>query len=100
MTCKRSLPHQRTRARFLEEFSRVDVRTVLGDIQVPTIVFHREGDPGVPFNEGRLFAAGIPGAKFVPLPSSNHLVLAHEPAWSVLLRELGDFLGWTHDRSR
>ena len=60
----------------------------------PTIVFHCQEDGVVPFNEGRLLAAGIRGAKFVPLPSRNHLVLAHEPAWQILLRELGEFLGW------
>ena len=81
-------------ARLMEEFSRIDVRALLGDIQVPTIVFHSEHEAGVPFNEGRLLAADIPGARLVPLPSRNHLVLAHEPAWPILLRELGDFLGW------
>ena len=81
-------------ARFMEEFSRIDVRPRLADIQVPTVVFHCEGDAAVPFNEGRLLAADIAGARFVPLPSRNHLLLAHEPAWQILLRELGDFLGW------
>ncbi len=70
------------------------MRALLGDIQVPTIVFHCEGDAAIPFNEGRRFAANIPGARFVPLPSRNHLLLEHEPAWPILLRELGDFLGW------
>ena len=61
---------------------------------MPTIVFHSEGDGAVPFDEGRLLAAGIRGARFVPLPSRNHLLLEHEPAWQILLRELGGFLGW------
>jgi len=81
-------------ARLMEEFSWVDVRPILGDIRVPTIVFHCEHDAAIPFNEGRLLAAGIPGARFVPLPSNNHLVLEHEPAWQIFLRELGEFLGW------
>jgi pimeloyl-ACP methyl ester carboxylesterase len=81
-------------ARFMDQFASVDVRPLLADIVVPTIVFHCQEDGVVPFNEGRLLAAGIRGAKFVPLPSRNHLVLAHEPAWQILLRELGEFLGW------
>lgn len=81
-------------ARLMEEFSQVDVRVVLGAIAVPTLVFHSEGDAAIPFNEGRLLAADIAGARFVPLPSRNHLVLEHEPAWQILLRELGEFLGW------
>ena len=79
-------------ARLMEEFSRIDVRALLADIQAPTIVFHCEQRRAIPFDEGRLLAADIPGARFVPLPSRNHLVLAHEPAWQILLRELGDFL--------
>jgi DNA-binding winged helix-turn-helix (wHTH) protein/pimeloyl-ACP methyl ester carboxylesterase len=82
-------------ARLMEEFSRIDVRPLLPGIQAPAIVFHSEHEAGIPFNEGRLLAADIPGARFVPLPSRNHLVLAHEPAWPILLRELGDFLGWS-----
>jgi pimeloyl-ACP methyl ester carboxylesterase/DNA-binding winged helix-turn-helix (wHTH) protein len=84
-------------ARLMEEFSRVDVRSVLAEITVPTIVFHCEGDKAVPFNEGRLLAAAIPGAKFVPLPGGNHLVLEHEPAWKIIVRELGEFLEWKRD---
>jgi pimeloyl-ACP methyl ester carboxylesterase/DNA-binding winged helix-turn-helix (wHTH) protein len=81
-------------ARLLEEFSRIDVSAVLAEIHKPTIVFHCEGDEVVPFDEGRRFAADIGGARFVPLPGRNHLLLEHEPAWQILLRELGDFLGW------
>jgi pimeloyl-ACP methyl ester carboxylesterase/DNA-binding winged helix-turn-helix (wHTH) protein len=81
-------------ARLMEEFSRVDVRGLLAGIQVPTTVLHSEGDGAVPFDEGRLLAADIRRTRFVPLPSRNHLVLEHEPAWQIVLRELNDFLGW------
>lgn len=84
-------------ARLMDEFSRVDVRPLLGEISVPTIVFHSQDDGSIPFDEGRLFAAGIRGAKFVPLPSRNHLVLEHEPAWKIFLREVGEFLGWQRE---
>lgn len=76
----------------MEEFSRIDVRPLLPGIQAPAIVFHSEHEAGIPFNEGRMLAADIPGARFVPLPSCNHL---DEPAWPIMLRELGDFLGWS-----
>jgi len=72
----------------------VDVRPLLASVRVPTIVFHSEHDGVVPFDEGRLLAAGIPGARFVPLPSRNHLLLQGEPAWTIFLRELGAFLDW------
>jgi len=82
-------------ARLVNAFSQVDVRPLLASVTVPTIVFHSEHDGVVPFDEGRLLAAAIPGAKFVPLPSRNHLLLEGESAWSIFLRELGAFLGWT-----
>ncbi|MSO46130.1 MAG: alpha/beta fold hydrolase [Acidobacteria bacterium] len=66
--------------RLMDAFSRVDVRPVLGDITVPTIVFHSQHDGVVPFDEGRLLTAGIRGSTFVPLPSRNHLLLEREPA--------------------
>jgi pimeloyl-ACP methyl ester carboxylesterase/DNA-binding winged helix-turn-helix (wHTH) protein len=81
-------------ARFIEEFSRIDVQSVLNRITVPTLVLHCQGDPAVPFDEGRRLAAGITGAKFVSLPSNNHLLLANEPAWAIFLREVGEFLSW------
>jgi pimeloyl-ACP methyl ester carboxylesterase len=81
-------------ARFMEEFSRIDVRAILGDIKVPTIVFHSQDDRAVAFDEGRLLAAAIRGATFVPLPGPNHLLLEHEPAWQIMRRELSQFLGW------
>jgi pimeloyl-ACP methyl ester carboxylesterase len=81
-------------ARFIEEFSRIDVQSVLERITVPTLVLHCQSDPAVPFDEGRRLAAGIKGAKFVSLPSNNHLLLANEPAWTIFLREVGAFLGW------
>ena len=81
-------------ARLMDTFSRLDVRPLLADITVPTIVFHSQHDGVVPFDEGRLLAAGIRGSTFVPLPSRNHLLLEREPAWPIFLRELGRFLGW------
>jgi hypothetical protein len=58
------------------------------------IVFHAQHDGVVPFEEGRQLAAGIAESTFVPLASRNHLLLEHEPAWGIFLRELGAFLGW------
>lgn len=81
-------------ARLMDGIAKLDVRGLLARIQLPTIVFHPEGDMVIPFDEGRRLAAAIPDATFVPLPSRNHLVLEHEPAWGIFLRELGEFLGW------
>jgi hypothetical protein len=46
----------------------------------------------VPIKDGIELAAGIKGARFLPLDSSNHQVLEDEPAWSRFCLELDDFL--------
>jgi pimeloyl-ACP methyl ester carboxylesterase/DNA-binding winged helix-turn-helix (wHTH) protein len=81
-------------ARFMQDFGYIDVRDILHAVRAPTLVLHSQGDVVVPFDEGRLLAAGIPGARFVPLPSRNHLVLENEPAWQTIVGELSEFLGW------
>jgi pimeloyl-ACP methyl ester carboxylesterase/DNA-binding winged helix-turn-helix (wHTH) protein len=81
-------------ARIMEACDVINVRDLLPKVSVPTIVFHCDRDRAVPPEEGRIIAAEIPNAKFVPLSSPNHLLLAEEPAWRVFLVELGRFLGW------
>jgi pimeloyl-ACP methyl ester carboxylesterase/DNA-binding winged helix-turn-helix (wHTH) protein len=81
-------------ARFMNDFAQLDVRGLLAKVSVPTLVLHCQRDGVVPFDEGRLLAAGIPGARFVPLPSRNHLLVEDEPGWTMLLDELAEFLGW------
>jgi hypothetical protein len=39
-------------------------------------------------------AAEIPNARYASLPSANHLLLAEEPAWEMLLQEFSAFMGW------
>ena len=79
-------------ARTLEAFHEVDVTALAQRLEVPTLVLHSRGDARVPFDEGRRLAALIPGARFVPLASDNHVLLAGEPAWSAFLAELRGFL--------
>lgn len=79
-------------ARTLEAFHQVDVDDLARAVRVPTLVFHARGDARVPFEEGRRLAALIPGARFVPLHSSNHVLLQSEPAWAEFLAELRGFL--------
>jgi DNA-binding CsgD family transcriptional regulator len=71
----------------------VDVTTLLGQVRTPTLVLHGRGDNVVPTAEGRLMAAGIPGAEFVELDSRNHVLLEHEPAWQRFRDAVSDFLG-------
>jgi class 3 adenylate cyclase/DNA-binding winged helix-turn-helix (wHTH) protein len=75
----------------------IDVGDILQGVTAPTLVLHARGDERVPFDEGRAIAATIPGARFVPLDSSNHILLESEPAFAVLLREVRSFLGVVAD---
>jgi class 3 adenylate cyclase/pimeloyl-ACP methyl ester carboxylesterase len=73
--------------------SEVDVSSLLSQVKVPTLVMHARHDARVPFESGRRMAAGIPGARFVPLESRNHIMLEGEPALARFLEELRSFLG-------
>jgi pimeloyl-ACP methyl ester carboxylesterase len=70
----------------------VDVRALCARVTQPTLVLHAVGDAMCPFEEGRRLAALIPGARFVPLESRNHVLLEHEPAWPRFLEEARAFL--------
>jgi DNA-binding NarL/FixJ family response regulator len=59
----------------------VDVERSLGQVKAPTLVLHARNDEVIPVAEGRLLAAGIPGAEIVELDSHNHILLEHEAAW-------------------
>ena len=50
----------------------IDIRHVLPNIRVPTLVIQRAGDRAVNVENGRYLARTIPGAKYVELPGSDH----------------------------
>jgi DNA-binding CsgD family transcriptional regulator len=77
---------------FRRQRREVDVTDLLTDLDLPTMVVHARGDQMVDLTNGRLLAAGIPGARLVTLESDNHILLADEPAWPVFLREVTEFV--------
>ena len=78
----------------LAEAGKINIVDVLPKVQCPTLILHCKDDAAIPVTESRLLAARIPGAKFVELPSRNHLVLPQEPAWEMFLHALREFLEW------
>jgi pimeloyl-ACP methyl ester carboxylesterase/DNA-binding SARP family transcriptional activator len=80
-------------ARYQEAIADLDVSDLLGRINVPTLVLHTTGDALVPFKFGRSLAIEIPGAEFVALESSNHILLEDEPAFTQLLQRIRQFVG-------
>lgn len=70
----------------------VDVTSLLSQVRAPTLVMHARLDARVPFEAGRRMAAGIPGARLVPLEGQNHVILEDEPAFARFLEETRSFL--------
>jgi pimeloyl-ACP methyl ester carboxylesterase/DNA-binding SARP family transcriptional activator len=75
-----------------EAFSIIDVRDLLAQVSVPTLVLHTDEDAVVPFSAGRHLATHIPDAQFVQLDSKNHIILEHEPAWKRAADAIKQFL--------
>jgi class 3 adenylate cyclase/predicted esterase len=71
----------------------IDVRPLLPQVTVPTLVIHRRGDAVVPFESGRELATEIPGARFLPLDGRNHIFLPNEAVLRVMAKAIYEFLG-------
>jgi pimeloyl-ACP methyl ester carboxylesterase/DNA-binding CsgD family transcriptional regulator len=78
--------------KLLRAFQEADVLGVVPQVQCPTLVMHARDDAIVPFDEGRRIASLIPGARFVPLESRNHVLLEGEPAWPRFIDAMTEFL--------
>ncbi len=77
----------------------MDVRGVLGDITVPTLIMHRTDDPIVPVELAREAAAGIPDAQLIEYEGNDHFPYAGDTEeW---LSDLERFVtGTVKDRPR
>ncbi len=89
---QRTAASGRQAARFVSANQNLDVSDDLPRVRCPTLVMHCRGDLRVPFEQGRMIAAAIPGARFVPLESENHVPLKGEPAFDRLIEEVDAFL--------
>jgi pimeloyl-ACP methyl ester carboxylesterase/DNA-binding CsgD family transcriptional regulator len=79
--------------RLLAARGELNVRDLLAQVCVPTLVLHARGDEIVPFEAGRQLAAEIPNAEFAPLDSCNHILLSEEPAWAQFRDAVLEFTG-------
>jgi pimeloyl-ACP methyl ester carboxylesterase len=84
-------PVERLQA-MIELAADIDVRHELSKIRAETLICHSKQDGNAPLSAGRAVADGIKGSRFVELESPNHVLLEHEPAWPVFVRELRAFL--------
>lgn len=79
-------------ARFLSVFGDIDVRDLLPQLKVPTLVLHSLGDQRIPVSVGRQLAEAIPKARFVGLESDGHLLLGREPASEAFIEAVRRFI--------
>lgn len=78
--------------KLMNALGRIDVTELLAKVTVPTLVLHSRNDAAIPFESGCELATRIPGARFVPLESRNHVILEQEAAWPRFLEEVRGFL--------
>jgi pimeloyl-ACP methyl ester carboxylesterase/DNA-binding CsgD family transcriptional regulator len=82
-----------TAVRIFDQVNDIDAAALAPAVRVPTLVVHSREDKRAPFDEGRLIASLVPGARFVPLETRNHVLVEQDPAWSRFFAEVRAFLG-------
>jgi pimeloyl-ACP methyl ester carboxylesterase/DNA-binding CsgD family transcriptional regulator len=80
-------------ARAFRAMCHINVKEDARSVKCPTLVFHSRGDQIINFEQGRKVAALIPGARFVPVDSENHIPYQTETCWPAIAQELRVFLG-------
>jgi len=78
--------------KMLSTIGDIDLRSEVSQVRAPTLVVHGRNDLVIPFSDGKELAAGIPGARFVPLETKSHIPLANDPAWRRMEYEIQGFL--------
>jgi serine/threonine protein kinase/dienelactone hydrolase len=80
-------------AAHLEMLERIDVRDLLPEVRVPTLVLHRRGDRAVPVAASRHIASKIPGARLVEYDGSDHIPMLGDV--DTLLHDILEFVTGT-----
>jgi class 3 adenylate cyclase len=78
---------------YVRQTMEADVREFLPTIRTPTLVLNRTANPVVPVERSREAAAFIPGARFVELPGTDHLVFSE--GVDLLVDEIEEFITGT-----
>lgn len=74
----------------LEMNAKLDVRHILPEIKVPTLVLHRKTDAMAPVAGGRYYAANIPGSRYIEYPSGDHWITAGD--YAVICSDIEEFV--------
>lgn len=76
---------------FFRSMRDVDITGLLPQVHARTLVVHSSGDRIVPVTNGRYFAASIPGAQYLELPSDDH-IWELDPCWRSIHDVLIEFV--------
>ncbi len=87
-------------AQCLRAMFNINIKDEARRVQCPTLVFHARGDQQILFEQGRKLAALIPGARFAPIESDNHVPFAGEACWPTIVQEMRLFLGESGDQTK
>ncbi|MEO7151762.1 MAG: alpha/beta fold hydrolase [Burkholderiaceae bacterium] len=82
----------RSAALLMRRINEADASADLPRVRCPTLVLHSPLDARVPFDEARLIAASIPGARLEPFDSPNHSPMPDEPAYAQVLHAIEAFV--------
>ena len=77
--------------------AQIDVRPVLPNVRVPTLVLHRRTDAQIPVALGLGLAEQIPGAKFIEYPDGDHAFWAGDP--EAMIGDIEEFVTGHRDSS-
>jgi pimeloyl-ACP methyl ester carboxylesterase len=76
-----------------EAAAEADLRHMLGDVRVPTLLLYGDHDVRAPLESARAIHRGIPASRLVVLPGVGHVCTVEAP--DAVNRALGDFLRTT-----
>jgi DNA-binding winged helix-turn-helix (wHTH) protein/alpha-beta hydrolase superfamily lysophospholipase len=80
--------------RIRQAIDKMDVTEDLAKVQAPTLVIHASNDALNAVSQGRLVAAGIPGAEYHQVDSNNHMPLPSDPAWQEIVAAQLEFINF------
>ncbi len=89
---QRAATSAETAVRLLQIGWNADVREAARKVKCPVLILHPERDAVVPIDQGRELAGLIPNSRFVQIDTENHMPLADEPAWPLIVSEIEAFL--------
>lgn len=78
--------------RYRDVIDNIDIRDILPSVQPPCLVCHADGDRMQPVEQGRLFAKGLPNARFIAYEIPDHCMTESDPEWPRLERDVTAFL--------